>query len=236
MKTPKTAPRMPGSALFIGLKARPRLLVSMTVGLIIGLICARLFHAKSWTTPTIIGWDATCLTFIVSALVMMRGSTPGEIRAAAAKQDEGALTILALVVVAAAVSLWAVAAELSLAKDAPSAERAARVTLAFVTVAASWFTVQLIFALHYAHGYYGTISKAGKQAIAGGLEFPGGQEPDYWDFLHFAVVIGAAAQTADIMFTSKSIRRVGTAHTLLAFTFNTVILALTINLLAGLIT
>lgn len=236
MKTPKAPARIPGSALFIGLKARPRLLVSMTVGLIVGLLCARLFHDRSWTTPTIIGWDATCLTFIVAVLVMMRGSTPGEMRAAAANQDEGAVTILALVVAAAAVSLWAVAVELSLAKDAPGAERAARVTLAFVTVAASWFTVQLIFALHYAHGYYGTVSKAGKPAIAGGLEFPGGGAPDYWDFLHFAVVIGAAAQTADIMFTSKSIRRVGTAHTLLAFTFNTVILALTINLLAGLIT
>ncbi len=236
MTKPKPPVRMPGSGLFIGLKARPRLLASIAVGLAVGLLCAFIGRYMSWSTPAIIGWDATCLTFIASVLVMMRGCTPSQIRATAATQDEGALAILGLVVVAAAISLWAVAAELSLAKAAPSAERAARVTLAFATVAASWFTVQLIFALHYAHGYYGTISKAGKAEIAGGLEFPGGEAPDYWDFLHFAVVIGAASQTADIMFTSKSIRRVGTAHTLLAFTFNTVILALTINLLAGLIT
>ena len=93
--------------------------------------------------------------------------------------------------------------------------------------------VQLIFALHYAHDYYSADDKA-PGGMRGGLTFPGRGEPDYWDFLHFSLVIGVACQTADIAFTSKHLRRLGGLHGVLAFTFNTVILALTINLVAGL--
>jgi len=65
------------------------------------------------------------------------------------------------------------------------------------------------------------------------LKFPEGGDPDYWDFLHFSVVIGVAAQTADISFDSRRLRRIGTVHSLLAFAFNTIVVALTINLVAG---
>jgi uncharacterized membrane protein len=74
----------------------------------------------------------------------------------------------------------------------------------------------------------------GRPGDAGGLSFPGKGAPDYWDFLHFSIVIGVASQTADIAFTDKGLRRLGTAHSLFAFAFNTVIVALTINLMAGL--
>ena len=67
----------------------------------------------------------------------------------------------------------------------------------------------------------------------GGLKFPEGGEPDYWDFLHFSVIIGVASQTADISFDSRTLRRIGTVHSLLAYAFNTVVVALTINLWAG---
>jgi len=92
--------------------------------------------------------------------------------------------------------------------------------------------MQVVYALHYAHEYYAADPASGKDA--GGLAFPGGEPPDYWDFLHFSIIIGVAAQTADIAFTEKGLRRLGTAHSLFAFVFNTVIVALTINLLAGL--
>jgi uncharacterized membrane protein len=107
------------------------------------------------------------------------------------------------------------------------------VALAFVTVALSWMMVQVIFALHYAHEYYDENEDCGGEDMKG-LLFPGGELPDYWDFVHFSIVIGAAAQTADIAFTSKALRRIGTVHSLVSFAFNTVVVALTINLLAGL--
>jgi uncharacterized membrane protein len=107
------------------------------------------------------------------------------------------------------------------------------VVLAFVSVVASWMMVQMIFALHYAHEYYGVDEDDGARDSRG-LEFPGIEEPDYWDFLYFAIVIGVACATADVNISSKGLRQLGTVHSLIAFAFNTVIVALTINLTAGL--
>ncbi|MDX7952300.1 DUF1345 domain-containing protein [Lichenihabitans sp. Uapishka_5] len=96
-------------------------------------------------------------------------------------------------------------------------------------------TTQIIFALHYAHEYYAPDKATPEEDdVIGGLAFPGGEEPDNWDFVHFAIVIGVASQTADIAFTAKRLRRIGTVHSVISFAFNTAVLALTINLLAGL--
>jgi len=215
-------------------RARPRLTSALAVGVAVYAACGFLPDTLRWSTCAILGWDATCLTFIALALLMMRGRTPADIRKIAPTQDEGQGFILGLVSLAAAASLYAVALELSLARTDHGLVKTLHVSLAFVTVAASWFMVQLIYALHYAHEYYAPGDDPEGPEVAGGLYFPGDKAPDYWDFVHFAVVIGAAAQTADIAFTDPAIRRVGTVHTVLAFVFNTVVLALTINLLAGL--
>jgi len=101
-------------------------------------------------------------------------------------------------------------------------------------VAVSWFLVQLIFALHYAHEYFMPVDPDGQDTCAGGLAFPGDEVPDFWDFLHFSIVIGVASQTADIGWTRRTLRRIGTVHCVIAFVFNTAVLALGINLVAGL--
>ena len=111
-------------------------------------------------------------------------------------------------------------------------QRAGLVVLAFATVAGSWLFVQMMFALHYAHEFF--AEDEDEQSHRAGLLFPGDESPDYWDFLHFAAVLGVAGQTADVAFASKSMRRTGTVHGMVAFIFNTVVLALTIYLLAGL--
>jgi uncharacterized membrane protein len=213
-------------------KARPRLLLSVLAGVCVWALCLVLPTDLSIVTSAILAWDATCLTFIVAAIHMMWRADVGQIRATAATQDQGQGVILALVITAAAASIWVIAAELSAAKADQGLIRALRVALVFATVAASWFTVQLIFALHYAHEYYAPDDDGPNDAQ--GLLFPGGEPPDYWDFVHFSVIIGVASQTADIAFTSKPLRRIGTLHGLVAFIFNTVVLALTINLLASL--
>jgi uncharacterized membrane protein len=95
----------------------------------------------------------------------------------------------------------------------------------------SWLFVQIVFAMRYAHVYYLEEEEGSPK---GGLEFGECGEPDYWDFVHFAIVLGATSQTADITFSSKEMRRLGTLHTLVAFGFNTAILATMINLAAAL--
>jgi uncharacterized membrane protein len=212
--------------------ARPRLLAAIGAGGGAWALLLLVPSDLSLTTSAILAWDVTCAVYIVAAVAMMWRADEHRIRSTAATQDQGQGVILALVIAAAAASIWVIAKELSAAKADVGLLKALRVALVFATVAASWFMVQLVFALHYAHEYYAPGDKPG--ADAGGLLFPGGEAPDYWDFLHFSIVIGVASQTADIAFTAKGLRRVGTVHGVTAFTFNTVVLALTINLLAGL--
>jgi uncharacterized membrane protein len=210
---------------------RPHLTAAVLVGALVAVILAFAPAPLLWSTRAVLAWDAALAVFIGSTLKMMCDCDDSRIRVRAAGQDEGQHFILILAVVAAFVSILAIAAELSIAKGEHGLAKGLRVAFAFVTVLASWSFVQIIFALHYAHEFYG---EAGDGAHRGGLQFPGDDRPDYWDFLHFGAVIGVAAQTADVAFTSKALRRTGTVHALVAFIFNTVVLALTINLLAGL--
>ncbi len=211
--------------------SRPRLSTAALIGVAM-LGGVRLFWPQaSVSTAFIAGWNAFCLAFLAAMTPAVWRRAPDEIRARAAREDEGRGLILGLVLVASAASLVAMAAELSLARQTHGWRQAIHVGAAFWTVAASWLTVQAIFALHYAHEYY---TAAGGGDDAGGLGFPGGEEPDYWDFLHFSIIIGVACQTADVTITRKSLRRLGTLHSLVAFAFNTVVVALAINLMAGL--
>jgi uncharacterized membrane protein len=214
---------------------RPRMVSAIATGLIVSALLWSVPNDLRPSTRAIIGWDATALTFITLMLLMMADCGISKIQARAKNQDEGRGLVLALSSLAAAASVLAIGIELSLAKEDHGLVRALRVGLAFATIGASWFFAHLIFALHYAHEYYSPDNSDGDgDGARGGLGFPGGEPPDYWDFLHFAMIIGVASQTADISFTSKPLRRIGTIHGVLSFAFNTVVLALTINLLAGL--
>lgn len=226
-----TTPPMTLPTWFGPFSAHPRLVFSAAGGAAAGLLAHYLGFQP--TTAAIIGWDVVCAGFIGSMLWGMVRCSTDQIRARAAEDDEGRATILTVVLAATVVAIAAVALELSLAKEAHGLERGLRVALAFVTVAASWFMAHLMFCVHYAHGFY-SYHEPGASMSSGGLHFPGEEEPDYWDFLHFAVIIGVAAQTADIEITAKPLRRLCTVHALFSFAFNTVIVALTINLLAGL--
>ena len=213
---------------------RPTLLAAIAVGILVSLGLAMSPTPLRWSTRAILAWDAGAAWFILAMLSHMTGSGIEHMEATADQQDEGRGLILAVVMIACATSIAAITAELGLAKSAHGLVKLMHVSLAGVTVALSWFVMQLVFALHYAHRYYSPDDLPGPRGRAQGLKFPGGEDPDYWDFLHFSVVIGTAAQTADIEFTSKPLRRIGTVHSLIAFTFNTVVLALSINLLASL--
>ena len=214
--------------------SRPRLTSGIGIGLLAFILSRFTLSDLEASSRAIICWDLTCLWFIVLTLFHMRHQSQEDLKANVAAQDEGQGIIVTVVMIAAAASLYAVALELSFAKDAHGVAKDLRVGLALATVALSWFTTQLIFALHYAHEYYAPDKTSEEDDVVGGLNFPGGEEPDNWDFVHFATVIGVASQTADIAFTKKRLRRIGTVHGIISFSFNTAVLALTINLLAGL--
>jgi uncharacterized membrane protein len=223
-------------ATFRAFRDRPRLVAALAVGAAVAVGLYAVPNDLRPSTRNILVWDSAALTFSLLMLGMMYECGVDRIQARAAAQDEGRGLTLTLSVLAATLSVMAIGQELSLAKNDHEPVKALRVTLAFATIIVSWFFTHLNFALHYAHEYYSpeTCPDQDGRIDRGGLNFPGGEPPDYWDFLHFAVIIGVASQTADISFTSKPLRRIGTIHGSLSFVFNTVVLALTINLLAGL--
>ena len=211
------------------LLARPRLFICLLLGIAVAVLLPdNLLQLAA--TRAIVGWNAGAILYLVLALKMMFWSSHEQMRGRALSQDEGNTTVLALVVVAALFCIGAIVAELAAAKALHGPLRYAHISLAALTIASSWAFTHTMFALHYAHDYY----LAAIRGEHGGLDFPGTAAPDYGDFLYFACVIGTSGQTADVSFTSRKMRRTGTLHCVLAFFFNTTLVALTINIASGL--
>jgi uncharacterized membrane protein len=185
-----------------------------------------------WLSRLALGWDIGVSLFLIETVWKLTlARSADDIRQRASALDEAGGAVLPLALFAALASIAVVVGEA--ARVAGDGERVGEAAvLALATVALSWTFVHVIFALHYAHAFY---APAGKGKDRGGLLFPGGEAPDYWDFLHFALIIGVAQQTADIQITDRALRRTTTLHSLTAFLFNTVIVALTVNLAVGLL-
>jgi uncharacterized membrane protein len=203
-----------------------RLLVSSAVGIAV-LIAT---NATTWRLPTrlLSGWNVGVLCYLAWTFRVMGAASVDEIRRRAAIHDEGALIIPLLTAAAAIASLVAIVAELGRAATMGAWDDLA---LGMATIALSWLFMHTIFAVHYAHEYYGER----RDAQIGGLTFPGSQEPDYWDFLYFSFVIAMTSQVSDVAITSKVIRRVVNVHGVLSFFFNVSVLALMVNMLSNLI-
>jgi uncharacterized membrane protein len=212
------------------LQSRPRLLLCALLGIATWAVLPQ-FMALQEVTRIIVGWNAGACLYLGLVAWMIGNSSHERMRQRALKQDDGKKAILALVVISALMCLTCLVLELSVAKDLHGTSRSLHIALAGLTVFTSWAFTQVMFALHYAHDYYVAVT-AGR---AGGLAFPGEHAPDYGDFVYFACVIGTSGQTADVSFTSRSMRRTGLLHCVLAFFFNTTLVALTINIASGLV-
>ena len=138
--------------------------------------------------------------------------------------------MLLLTNAAALASLMAIVAELASA-DAHATYGWYQFALGMGTILLSWLFMATIFALHYAHEFYGSR----RDARIGGLEFPGPHEPDYWDFFYFSLVLAMTSQVSDVSITSRVIRHVAAIQGVMAFLFNLTILALTVSMISGLI-
>jgi uncharacterized membrane protein len=220
----------PQHAIWNQIRARPLLITSIALGLVVVLAMPTALGLHT-VTRIIIGWNVTTCIYLLLGCAMVLRSTPEQIQRRARIQDDGKLLILSLVILAALFALSAVVIELAVVKEVKTNQKYAHMLLAGLTIASSWGFTHMIFALHYAHDYYAARAKN----LPGGLNFPDDDAPDYSDFLYFAFVIGTSGQTADVAFTSKSMRRIGLVHCVVAFVFNTTVLALTINIAASLI-
>ena len=207
------------------IRVRPRIFIAAAIGIAVFMLLPE-WSASHSVTRLLIAWNAGAGLYVILAALMMIRSSKHHMRHRAQLQDDGQLVILVLVVVSTVASLVAIAGELAVVKDMHGAIKGAHIALAGVTVLSSWAFTQVMFAIHYAHDYYAAVC----HGHAAGLQFPGEDQPDYGDFFYFSAVIGTSGQTADVSFVTKAMRRIGSMHCILAYLFNTTVLALLINI------
>ena len=211
---------------------RPRLLFSALVCALTSLILPSWLHLPS---RTLCIWDAGMFCFLFLSWAVMLRATPETMSRRAKLQDDGRFVILTLITAAACASLLAIGFILHDTKGLPPARLFLHLALSIGTIIGSWLLVHTIFASHYAKDYYQDNPSTPEVDDIGGLGFPHCSQPDYWDFLYYSFVVGMTSQVSDVQVLSRQMRRLTLFHGVLSFFFNTSILAMTINIVAGLI-
>jgi uncharacterized membrane protein len=215
------------------IRAHGRLLIGLSVALII-------FFLSQRTPPAIqfiLVWSSFSFTVLLMLWAIILTTTAAEVKVIAVIQDSSRTIISVVILFASVVSLFAV---IFLMRTLPNPNQAGfpfHVGFAITSVILSWIMIHTIFAIRYAHLYYNLLyeERMSQKEHKGGLIFPSDDPPDYFDFAYFSFVIGMTWQVSDIQISSRRIRRMVLFHALLSFLYNTVILALTINIISGLI-
>jgi uncharacterized membrane protein len=223
--------------LSIGLTRRvlaghPRTFIALGVGVAAWMVIAGAYPGWAAQTRAIAGWDVGAFAFLAMAIHLFAVRLPKQMAADAEAQEEGQWTIFWVMLLGTIFSFAALSGEFSGLKDLPRVERGLHVALVAATLLLSWLLAHLVFTFRYAHEWY-DLDEQGR--TKGGLAFPSDDLPDYFDFLYFSVVIGMTFQVSDVQITSRRLRRLVLMHGLLSFLFNTVIVALTVNIAAGLL-
>ena len=214
--------------LFKHLRAHPALFSAALVGIFVALFAPDI---RGVVTRGLLGWNVGVWIYLVWVGVAMSRANHGRLKRIALAQAESARTVLMVVALAALFSLGAVVVEISAAKAAADARHAwPYIAMALSTVVGSWLLLPILFGLSYASSYHADTGGTG-------LGFPHVEpdfEPAYIDFLYFAFTIAVASQTSDVTVTTRPMRRLVLMQAVLSFVFNTMILAFSINMAAGL--
>ena len=203
--------------------SRPRTFIALGVALVVLFLLPEQLRL---VTRLLVGWDVFALIYLVLAYAMMLRYGHDHIRYRAVLQDDGRFLILLVTQLGALASLAAIVFELGASKGSVPG-----MALAVVTITLSWALLHTTFALHYAHDYY-------RGARPGGLQFPSGdthEHADYWDFVYFSFVIGMTCQVSDVQVTARELRHLVTAQGIIAFFYNTTVVALAVSIAANLI-
>jgi uncharacterized membrane protein len=208
--------------------SRPRMTLAVLMGLVAGILSPADWHV---ITRWLVGWNTGCWTYLALMAGLMSLADHGHLRRLALAQAQSAAVVLGLVVASALASLAAIVAELTWVRQAALNSAAPHLLLAAMTVLGAWLLLPTVFTFSYASLYH-------RSSPGHGLRFPDedpGFQPHYSDFLYFACTIAVAAQTSDVTVCSRPMRRLVLLQSVLSFAFNTAILALTVNLAAGLL-
>lgn len=191
-------------------------------------------EALGSATRSVIAWDVAALSFLcLAALMFLHEGSDARMAENARRQQEGEWTMFLVTLSAVCFCFTALISELGEVKNAAPEHRGLHVGLVVATLLLSWLATHTVFALRYAHEYYSRGEAA--SPVEGGLKFPSDDCPDYWDFMYFSLVLGMTFQVSDVAISSRKIRRLAMAHGLISFLFDTVVVALTVNIGAQLL-
>jgi uncharacterized membrane protein len=211
---------------------RPRLAAGVAAGILAYALLLMLGDTPG-RIRFMLAWDVGVFLAMV-LLVGLRNTSPETMKRIADRQDAGKWAVLLLTLLAATASLIAIAGEVPFVRSATDIEKLWRIALIVGTIILSWTFIHTIFALHYAHDYYSTSPAVSGKARKG-LAFPGDAMPTYMDFAYFSFTIGMTFQVSDVQVTEPNMRKLALTHGIISFFYATGILALTINMVAGLI-
>jgi uncharacterized membrane protein len=185
----------------------------------------------AWDIRAIGAWDIGSTLFLVLTFFDILRTLNRDITADAKAHQEAEWTVFALTVLGAVASFAAIILLSHSTHD--KSHIGAHVAFVVATITLSWLTTNVIFAFRYAHEYYSFDNKG--KTIDRGIIFPDDDQPDYLDFIYFAFVLGMTFQVSDCNITAKKLRRLATVQGLIGLIFNTVILALSVNIAASLL-
>jgi uncharacterized membrane protein len=200
----------------------------VVVGSVVGIAAAvlTLVEGASWAVAVLCASDFAALVFIVWVWITVAGADAATTARLARAEDASRAAAEAVLIGAGAASLIAVAFTLVQAGSAHAPARGLLSALAIGSVALAWTSIQTVYVLRYARSYYSPPD--------GGIDFHG-ETPDYLDFAYLALTIGMCFQVSDTDLTGKRVRRCALHHALLSYIFGTVIVAVTVNLIAALL-
>jgi uncharacterized membrane protein len=203
--------------------ARARVLWSFAAGALAFAIAILL---TPWQVATLIGWNVTAVAFVAGVWLSV-WRLDGAATAKLATAEDKSRTAADLILVAASgAALVGVALALLEAAGQEGAAKAVSTAVASLSVVLSWAAVHTVFTLRYADLYY---------LHGGGIDFHHDRSPDYGDFAYLAFTVGMTYQVSDTTLTSKSIRRMALRHAFLSYVFGTAVVAMMINVVAGLL-
>jgi uncharacterized membrane protein len=205
-------------------------------GFAVGLLTFFALHGRApFPVQLTIAWNAFAFTLLVLAWYVIYTKDPYEARRDARLQDSSATFLFTLVITAATASLLAVGFLLGSAKNLSPTSLGTHIALSVSAIILSWTLVHTIFALRYAHFYFWDARDVERHKVTGGLIFPGKESPNFLDFAYFSFVIGMTCQVSDVQIAASQMRRLALVHGLISFAFNTAILAMFVNIIAGLV-
>jgi uncharacterized membrane protein len=211
------------------MRATGRLILSIVVGIATAALVAP--HSE-WWLRALAGWDTASLTLSVLAWAIIMTTDAEGTRHRAGGDDPGRMTVFIIGVASSLVSLMAAGLVLQRVKGLPPAEATMWTVVAIGAVVLSWILTHTSYTFRYANLYY-RGGKHRERAQSACLDFPGEKDPADIDFAYFAFTVGMCFQVSDVAVTTNHMRREVLAHAALSFFYNTMILALTLNVVAS---